>query len=92
MSATLIVRHPVTDYATWRATYDSAAVSALHAKHGATDLEVLRTPDDATDVVVIHRFATAAAANAFASDPELMEIMKNGVIAGPPRIEIFESV
>ena len=92
MSATLIVRHPVTDYATWRATYDSAAVSALHAKHGATDLEVLRTPDDATDVVVIHRFSTAAAANAFASDPELMEIMKNGVIAGPPRIEIFESV
>jgi len=74
MSATLIVRHPVTDYATWRATYDSAAVSALHAKHGATDLEVLRTPDDATDVVVIHRFATAAAANAFASDPELRKL------------------
>ncbi len=92
MSATLIVRHPVTDYATWRATYDSAAVSSLHAKHGATDLEVLRTPDDATDVVVIHRFATAAAANAFASDPELMDLMTNGGVAGPPRIEIFESV
>jgi len=53
---------------------------------------VLRTPDDATDVVVIHRFATAAAANAFASDPELMDLMTNGGVAGPPRIEIFESV
>ena len=92
MSATLIVRHPVTDYATWRATYDSPAIGALHVKHGVTDSEVLRAPDDANDVVVIHRFATTAAANALASDPELKDAMMSGGVAGPPRIEIFESV
>jgi hypothetical protein len=53
---TSIVRHPVTDDAAWRATYDSAAVTALHAKYDVTDTEVLRSPDDANDVVVvIHR-------------------------------------
>lgn len=92
MPATLIVRHPVTDYATWRSTYDSNAVSALHAKHGATDSEVLRASDDANDITVIHRFANAAAANALASDPELKVAMMNGGVAGAPRIEILESV
>lgn len=92
MTATLIVRHPVTDYATWRATYDSPAVASLHAKHGVTDDEVLRAPADGNDVVVIHRFATADAANAFVSDPDLKQAMENGGVAGPPRIEIFESV
>ena len=92
MSATLIVRHPVTDYATWRATYDSAAVSALHAKHGVSDSEVLRAPNDANDVTVIHRLATTDAANALAGDSDLTDAMMNGGVAGPPRIEILESV
>jgi len=92
MSATMIVRHPVTDYATWRATYDSAAVSALHTKHGVTDSEVLRAPDDANDITVINRFATTAAAHALASDPDLKDTMMSGGVAGPPRIEIFESI
>ena len=92
MSATLIVRHPVTDYATWRATYDSDVVSALHAKHGVTDSEVLRMPDDGNDVTVIHRLPTTAAAGALAGDPALKEAMMNGGVAGAPRIEIFESV
>ncbi len=92
MTATLIVRHPVTDYATWRRTYDSNAVSALHTKHGVTDSEVLRAPDDANDITVIHRVPTTAAANALAGDPELKDAMMNGGVAGAPRIEIFESV
>lgn len=92
MSATIIVRHPVTDYATWRATFDGPAVSALHAKHGVTASEVLRAPDDANDVTVIHRFETTAAANALADDPDLKAAMMNAGVAGPPRIEIFESV
>ncbi|HYW30144.1 MAG TPA: hypothetical protein VE869_01475 [Gemmatimonas sp.] len=92
MSVTMIVRHPVTDYATWRAVYDSAAVIALHAKHGITSSEVLQAPGDANDVVVINRFASAEAANALASDPELKMAMEKGGVAGPPRIEIFTNV
>ena len=64
----------------------------LHAKHGVTDSEVLRVPDDANDITIIHRFATAAAANELANDPDLKAAMMNGGVAGSPRIEIFESV
>ena len=47
----------------------------LHAKHGVTDSEVLRAPDDANDITIIHRFATAAAANELANDPDLKAAM-----------------
>ncbi len=92
MSATLILRHPVTDYATWRNTYDSEAVSALHVKHEVTDSEVLRAPDDANDVIVIHRFASVASAKALVGDPALKDAMTSAGVAGAPRIDIFESV
>ena len=92
MTATMIVRHHVTDYATWRATFDSADMHGLHAKHGVTDSEVLRAPDDANYITIIHRFATAAAANELVNDPDLKAAMMNGGVSGPPRIEIFESV
>ena len=92
MSATLIVRHPVTDYATWRATFDSDSVSSLHMKHGVTDTEVLRAPEDGNDITVIHRLPSTAAANALASDPELQTAMMSAGVVGAPRIEIFESV
>ena len=92
MSATLIVRHPVTDYAAWRTMFDSDPVAVLHDKHGATGTEVLHAPDDSNDVVVIHRFASAVAAQGLIDDPALMEAMQSGGVAGPPRIEIFEGV
>src|SRR5688572_26413418 len=75
MSATLIVRHPVSDYATWRITYDSDTVRALHDKHAVTDSQVLRAAEDANDITVIHRFDTVADAHALAEDPALKEAM-----------------
>ena len=48
MSATLIVRHPVQDYAAWRAVYDGAEVAALHAKHGVSNARVGRPPTTTT--------------------------------------------
>jgi hypothetical protein len=92
VSATTIFRRPVSDYATWRAVYDSATVSAVHAKHGVTQSEVLRGPDDAHDVTVVNRLVTTAAANALASDRELEDLMMHYGVAGPTRIESFESV
>jgi uncharacterized protein (DUF1330 family) len=90
MSATLIVRHSVTDYATWRAVYDS--VGPLQAKHGVTSSQVLQLPGDANDVTVVHNFATVAQAEGLANDPELKSAMQQGGVAGPPRIEIFVGV
>jgi hypothetical protein len=90
MSATLVVRHPVADYAAWRSVYDE--LEPLRVEHGCTAKAVYASPDDANDVFVTHDFPTVAQASAFAGDPALKEGMSRAGVAGPPRIEIFESV
>lgn len=87
MTATLIVRHPVHDYAAWRQVYDS--VSSLQLRHGVTDSEVLQLAGDVNEVVVIHRFASVAEAESLVGDPELKSAMERGGVSGPPRIEIL---
>lgn len=87
MSATLIVRHPVADYAKWRAVFDS--VGALQSQHGVTGSQVLRQPDDANDVTVIHTFAAVEHAQGFVADPALKDAMQRAGVSGPPCIEIF---
>ncbi len=87
MSATLIVRHPVADYATWLVAYESAA--PIQAKHGVTSSQILRMPDNGNDVTVIHGFDTVEQAQSLANDPDLKSAMERGGVAGPPRIEIF---
>ncbi|MGQ0832151.1 MAG: antibiotic biosynthesis monooxygenase [Microthrixaceae bacterium] len=86
MSATLLVRHRVQDYAAWRAVYES--VEGLRQQHGCTEAEVLVDPGDKEDVFVIHRFPTLDQAQAFAGSGELKEAMGRAGVAGPPRIEI----
>lgn len=89
MSATLIVRHSVADFATWRKGYDQA--DSLRAEHGCSGERVLRAPGDANDVLVIHEFPTVAQAEAFVGNPALGEAMQRAGVAGVPRIEIFQS-
>jgi len=90
MSATLVVRHTVADYAPWRAIYDE--VDPIRAAHGCTSERVLRLPSDANDVFITHEFPSVANAEAFASDPKFGEAMKRAGVTSAPRIEIFESV
>ncbi len=90
MSATLVVRHSVNDYATWRPVYDE--LESLRVEHGCTAKEVYAAPGDANDLLVTHSFPTVEQANAFAHDPALRSGMERAGVAGAPRIEIFESV
>jgi hypothetical protein len=88
MSATLIVRHNVADYATWRKAYDEA--DAIRAKHGCTAERVLQSPSDPNDVVATHEFPSVAQAEAFANDPALGSAMQRAGVVGAPRVEIFQ--
>ena len=90
MSATLVVRHPVADYAAWREVYDS--LEPLRVQHGCTGQRVLVSPEDGNDVLITHDFPSVDQANAFAHDPALKDGMARAGVVGPPRIEIFESV
>ncbi len=84
--ATLLVRHEVEDYATWRSAYDS--VDGLRKEHGCTLAEVLVDPADTQDVYVLHRFPTLEQAQAFAGSDGLREAMGYAGVKGAPRIEI----
>ena len=87
MSATLVVRHKVEDYAAWRPVYDS--LEPLRSQHGCTGARVWQLTDDGNDVLITHDFPTADQAAGFAGDPELKEGMAKAGVAGQPQIEIF---
>lgn len=89
MSATLIVRHTVADFAAWRKGYDEA--DAMRGEHGCTGERVLQAPNDANEVLVIHEFPTVAQAEGFVGNPTLGEAMQRAGVVGAPRIEIFQS-
>jgi len=88
MSATLIVRHKVADYAAWRKVFDE--VEPLRVKYGSTGHHVMHIPGDPNDLVAVHHFASLSTAEGFTSDPELREAMQRGGVVGAPRIEILE--
>jgi quinol monooxygenase YgiN len=85
-NATMIIRHPVEDYAAWRSVYDS--VEGLRQQYGCFGAEVLVDPNDKEDVFVLHRFPTIEQAQAFGASDELRDAMERAGVAGPPRIEI----
>jgi quinol monooxygenase YgiN len=89
MSATLIVRHNVADFAAWRKVYDEA--DTIRAEHGCTGQRVLQSPSDANDVVITHDFPTVAQAEAFVGNPDLGAAMQRAGVVGAPRIEIYQS-
>jgi hypothetical protein len=90
MTATLVVRHTVNDYATWRPVYDE--LDTLRTEHGCTDKRVLASSENPNDLLVTHDFPTVKQASAFAHDPALRAGMDRAGVAGPPSIEIFASV
>jgi hypothetical protein len=86
--ALAIILHRVRDYQAWRAVYDSAA--DLQKAGGVTAESVYRTPGDPNTVLVLHHFATVAAAEAFLANPDLKAAMGRGGVEGQPRLEIYE--
>lgn len=86
MSATLVVRHQVSDYTTWNPVYDS--LEGLRSQHGCTGARVWQHTVNTNDVLVTH-FPTTEQAADFAGDPELKAGMAKAGVAGPPEIDIF---
>jgi heme-degrading monooxygenase HmoA len=81
-----IASHRVADYATWRAVYDAG--KDLRRRGGVTGAEVFVDPGDPNAVVVITRFDSLAAMQAFASNAELAEAMKQGGVIMPRSLTV----
>jgi len=82
----MYVRHEVTDYATWRKTYD--AFDATRRKLGVTAQAVYRSVDDPNDITVTHDFANAEKAKAFAVSAELKAAMEKSGVKSAPQVWI----
>ena len=90
MTATLVVRHTVNNFAAWHLVYDE--LEPLRVEHGCTGKRVFQAPEDANDVLITHDFPSVEQAGAFAHDPALRAGMDRAGVAGAPRIEIFQVV
>ncbi len=83
-----IIRHQVQDYATWREAYDGFA--PVQKAGGVIEESVYQDDGDPNEVLVLHRFADRATADAFLASGELRETMHRAGVDGQPTIELFE--
>ncbi len=79
-----VISHPVKDYAIWRAVYDSAG--PVRDKAGVTGAEVFHDPKNPNMMVIIHRFPSLEAAQAFLGDPGLKAAMEKGGVTAAPTV------
>jgi quinol monooxygenase YgiN len=79
-----VVTHPVADCAAWRAVYDEVVPLRLAA--GVTGAEVFTDATNPLMIVILHRFATMDAAQAFFANPDLAAAMKSGGVTAPPTV------
>ena len=88
MSVTAVVRHKVADYDAWRTVYDTLA--DVQTNGGVTAQSVHRLVGDGNDLLVVHQFETAAAAEAFFNSGELRDGMQRAGVKAPPTIDIYQ--
>jgi quinol monooxygenase YgiN len=86
--ALTVVRHTVRDYTAWRKVYDE--FKPTQTAGGVLEESCYQDPANPNDVLILHRFASVAKAQAFVENPALREAMERAGVEGMPRIEIFE--
>jgi quinol monooxygenase YgiN len=80
----MFVRHEVTDYATWRKSYD--AFGATQKDMGVSFQAVYQSTDDPNDVTVVHDFKSLEKAKAFVTSDKLKAAMQQSGVKGAPTI------
>jgi hypothetical protein len=82
MNGFMLVRHKVKDFTAWKSGYDAHAPKRNEA--GLTEKYLLRSVEDANEVVMLFEAQDVARAKAFAESADLRETMqKVGVIDKP---------
>ena len=80
--ATIIVRHKVKDYASWKAGYDDHGPARRAA--GCQGTVVYRSADDPNQVVIVLEWDSLENAQKFAGSDELREKMQEVGVADQP--------
>lgn len=86
--ATIMIRHQVEDFATWKQGYDDA--ETLRQDHNIVRASVHRDPEDPKTVMAVHQFATMQDGRNFVE--AVAPIMKGLGVVGPPEIWFGEDL
>lgn len=85
---TIVLRHKVRDFASWKRQYDEHA--NVRAAAGFINDRVLRMVDDPSNVVVIFEYQDLEKAREFASSPDLKAAMEAAGVIEEPTIYITQ--
>ena len=89
MTAALIVKHRVADFAHWKKVFDS--MTPLRKQHGWLGHTVLRDAQDPNVVTVVNRVKDLDGAKRYGGSAELKNAMKDAGVQGPPEISFLEN-
>jgi quinol monooxygenase YgiN len=84
----LLIRHKVSDFAAWKATYDSHAGSRASA--GLTELHLRRSIDNPNEVVMLFSVADLDKAKAFAASEDLRAAMQKAGVTDKPDVYFLD--
>ena len=87
--AFLLIRHKVRDFKTWKTGYDGHQPKRTEA--GLTEKYLLRSSDDANEVVILFEAQDLKRAKAFAASADLREKMQEVGVIDKPDIYFLES-
>ncbi|MDQ3442983.1 MAG: antibiotic biosynthesis monooxygenase [Chloroflexota bacterium] len=79
---TLLIRHKVTDYATWQAVFDEQ--EATRRAHGCQLGRLFRSVSDPNEILIYLEWDDIERARLFAQSDDLREELKRGEVADEP--------
>jgi len=89
MTAALVVKHRVADFAQWKKVFD--AMTPVRKQHGWLGHTVLRDAQDPNVVTVVNRVKDLDGAKRYGASPELKKGMQEAGVQGPPEVSFLEN-
>lgn len=87
--ATVLVKHTVQDYLTWKQVFDGNA--GIRKASGSKGGKVFQTAGNPNEVTVVLHWDSLENARKFLASPELSSTMQKAGVTGQPQIQFLES-
>ncbi len=85
--ATMIVKHKVADFSTWKTAFDGMQQTRL--EHGWIGHEVFRDAADSNLVTIVNKVKSLDQAKEYGKSPELKTAMQHGGVISAPEIQFL---
>jgi hypothetical protein len=87
---TLLVRHTIADYKTWRGVFDASLDFRHHG--GEQSCRIFRDTEKDGEITLLFEWESAESAHLFMSSPDLREKMKQAGVLGSPEIHYLSEM